>query len=57
MLIVTIAVDAPVGQALAVKEVLAQQLEQLGDTRVLSVAEKRPEQLSLYQSARAGGPK
>lgn len=37
MLRVTIEVDAPVGLSLAVKEQLAMQVEQYGDTRVVSV--------------------
>lgn len=41
MLILTIAVDAPAGQAIGVKEAIAQDLEKYGDVRVISVAEKR----------------
>lgn len=48
MLILTIAVDAPVGQAIGVKEAIAQDLEKYGDVRVISVAEKRPEQETLF---------
>lgn len=47
MLIITIQVNAPPEEAQAVKEALAQHLEQFGDTRVLSVREDRPEQLEI----------
>lgn len=45
MLILTIAIDAPAGQAIGVKEAIAQDLEKYGDTRVVSVVEKTPEQM------------
>lgn len=48
MLILTIAVDAPAGQALGVKEELAMYLERWGDARVVSVVEKTPEQQSFF---------
>lgn len=48
MLILTIAVDAPAGQAIGVKEAIAQDLEKYGDVRVISVVEKRPEQETLF---------
>lgn len=48
MLILTIAIDAPAGQAIGVKESIAQDLEKYGDVRVISVAEKRPEQETLF---------
>jgi len=47
MLIITIRVDAPSGQASGVKESLATYLEQFGDARVVSVVEKEPEQLRM----------
>lgn len=47
MLIITIQVDAPPGQAIGIKEDLAQHLERFGDARVVSVTEKGPEQLQL----------
>lgn len=47
MLIVTIQVNAPPGEAECVKEVLGMALEQLGDARVVSIREKLPEQLKL----------
>lgn len=48
MLILTIAVDAPAGQAIGVKETIAMDLEKYGDVRVVSVVEKRPEQETLF---------
>ncbi len=45
MLVITIQVDAPPGQAIGVKEDLAAYLERFGDARVVSVTEKLPEQL------------
>lgn len=37
MLIITVQVNAPVGQAIGIKENLAMHLEQWGDARVVSV--------------------
>lgn len=48
MLILTIAVDAPEGQAIGVKEAIAQDLEKYGDVRVVSVTETRPKQETLF---------
>ena len=39
MLIITVQVNAPPGQAIGVKEDLAMYLEQFGDSRVVSVEE------------------
>lgn len=39
MLIITIHVDAPAGQAIGIKEHLAMLLERYGDTRVVDVKE------------------
>lgn len=47
ILIVTIEVNAPVGQAIGVKEAIAMDLEKYGDTRVISVEEILPEQLEV----------
>lgn len=47
MLIVTVCVDAPLGQAIGIKEQIAQDLERYGDTRVVSVSEVGPEQIRL----------
>lgn len=49
MLIITIEVNAPAGQAIGIKEDLAMYLEQFGDSRVVSVVENEPEQLRLGQ--------
>ena len=51
MLIVTVTVDAPARQAIGIKEQIAMDLERYGDTRVLSVEEKRTE----YQQMEIGG--
>lgn len=47
MLIITVHVEAPPGQAIGVKEDLAAYLERFGDARVVSVTEKVPEQLRM----------
>ena len=47
MLRITILVDAPVGQAVGIKEDCAQYLEQFGDAWVLRVEELLPQQLTL----------
>ena len=47
MITVVIRVDAPVGQAIEVKEQLAMYLERFGDAKVVLVTEKEPEQLEL----------
>lgn len=47
MLIITIEVDAPAGQAIGVKEALAMYLERFGRARVTSVEERLPEQMQL----------
>lgn len=47
MLIITLHVDAPAGQAIGIKEDLAAYLELYGDTRVVSIEEVQPEQLRL----------
>ena len=51
MLIVTVHVNAPAGQAIGIKEQIAMDLEKYGDTRVLSVEEKHEE----YQQMEIGG--
>ena len=50
MLTIIVQVDAPPGQAIGIKEDLAQHLERVGDARVVSVTESRPEQLQLGAS-------
>lgn len=47
MLILTIKVDAPLGQAQEVKEDLAAYLERYGNARVVSIKEEGGEQMSL----------
>ncbi len=47
MLIITIQVDAPAGQAIGVKEAIAQDLEKYGDTRVANIREILPEQMRM----------
>lgn len=48
MLIVTIHVDAPAGQAIGIKEDIAQYLEKYGDVRVVAVEERTPKQESFF---------
>lgn len=50
MLTIVVQVDAPPGQAIGVKEDLAQHLERFGDAKVVSVTESLPEQLQLGTS-------
>lgn len=47
MLVITIHVNAPAGQAIGVKEHLAMCLEKFGDTQVVEVREVAPEQLKI----------
>lgn len=47
MLIITFCVEAPLGQAIGIKEDLASFLEQFGDVQVVSITEKVPEQLRM----------
>ena len=47
MITVVIHVDAPVGQAIGVKEQLAMYLERFGNAKVVLVTEREPEQLEL----------
>ena len=42
MLIITVHVNAPAGQAIGIKEQIAQDLERYGDTRVVSVEVIQP---------------
>lgn len=53
MLIITIHVDAPPGQAIGIKEDLAMYLEQYGDARVISVSEQQKDyrQLRLFDGS------
>lgn len=54
MLIVKCEVDAPVGQAIGVKEAIAMDLEKYGDVRVVEVREVKPEQMKLEGEGRYG---
>ncbi len=47
MLTIVIKVNAPSGQAIGIKEHLAMVLERYGDTRVVSITEDLPEQISM----------
>lgn len=47
MITVVVHVDAPVGQAIGVKEQLAMYLERFGNAKVVLVTEKEPEQMEL----------
>ena len=51
MLIITIKVNAPAGQAIGIKEDLAMYLERFGDSRVVSVEEVTRQQLLLMDKA------
>lgn len=58
MLIITVYVDTPAGQAIGVKEQIAQDLEKYGDTRVVSIQEKRTEQqMQIADFGRVSGRK
>lgn len=54
MLIITVHVNAPAGQAIGVKEDLALYLERFGDARVVSVVEEGPEQLRMDEGGSYG---
>lgn len=47
MLIITLNVDAPAGQAIGIKEDLATHLERFGDARIVSITEELPEQMCM----------
>lgn len=51
MLIITVAVNAAPGKVIGIKEQISMDLEKYGDTRVLSIEEKRTE----YQQMEIGG--
>ena len=48
MLIITIEVNAPSGQAIGIKEAIAQDLEKYGDVRVTDIKEISPKQEQLF---------
>lgn len=47
MLIITVHVDAPPGQAIGIKEDLSTYLERFGDVRMVPVHEEVPKQLKF----------
>ena len=47
MLIITVTVDRPMGQAIGIKEQIAMDLEKYGDTKVIRVNEDTPEQMTM----------
>lgn len=49
MIRIVVVVNAPIGQAIGIKEDLAMYLEKFGDSRVVSVEEITPEQISLLR--------
>lgn len=54
MLVITVHVNAPPSQAIGIKEQIAQDLEQYGDTRVVSVDVVQPTQ-PVYRQMQIGG--
>ena len=49
MLVITVEVNAPPGQAIGIKESIAMDLERYGDVKVVSVTEKGYEQLKMEE--------
>lgn len=49
MLVITVHVNAPPGQAIGIKEQIAQDLERYGDTQVVSVEVVQPPQPTYRQ--------
>ena len=56
MLIITVHVNAPAGQAIGIKEQIAQDLERYGDTRVVSV-ERTYRQMQIGETVSQQGGK
>lgn len=50
MLRIVIECDAPIGQAVGIKEDLAQHLERYGDCRVVRIDEIAPRQMSIHDA-------
>lgn len=48
MLKIIVEVNAPVGQAIGIKEQIAMDLEKYGDTRVVRVEDIRPRQMEVW---------
>lgn len=46
-MIIVLRVDAPVHKALAIKEVLAMEMEKYGDIHVLEIRDERPERMKI----------
>ena len=57
MLVITIHVNRPAGQAIGIKEQIAQDLEKYGDIRVVSVEEIAPQQMQMQMEIPLGGKK
>lgn len=57
MLVITVQVDALKGQAIGIKEQIAQDLERFGDTRVVSVQVVQPEYRQMRLDELGGAPK
>ena len=56
MLVITVHVNAPAGQAIGIKEQIAQDLERYGDTRVVSVVQPTYRQMQIGETvSRQGG--
>ena len=47
MMVITVQVNAPLGTAIGVKEDLAMYLERFGDTKIVSIKESAPEQITI----------
>lgn len=50
MLVITVHVNAPAGQAIGIKEQIAMDLERYGDTKVVSIEEITPEQMEIREA-------
>lgn len=48
MLVITIKVNAPSGQAIGIKEAIAMDLEKYGDVKVTEIKEVQPRQERLF---------
>lgn len=54
ILIMTFHVDVPVGQSLEIKEDITMKLEKYGDVKLVSIWEKRPEQMKIQGMRESG---
>lgn len=57
MLVITVHVNRPAGQAIGIKEQIAQDLEKYGDTRVVSIEEVKPRPQQWEQMKLSGEPR